>query len=153
MNIERLILVTFFGNYLINTVVDSFVALVPSEARVGSLNMQYVVFVILALIMVGVLAWWYMPKGMRSITSGLTFGIGGFLVVIATSFLTGIAGVLAQTGSLASVVEMVPNFIPLLFSWSTLVVLGYWVIPASFVGWYLGRGAKPMQASSSQPMV
>ena len=150
MNVERSILVAFLGNYLINTVVAAVVALIPASTSTSVLTPQYITFVILAIIVVGLLTWWYMCKGYRSLKSGIIFGVIGFVVAIVTAFVTGIAGVLAQTGSLSSVVGILPNFWPFLWNWSTLVLLGYWVIPAALVGWYLGRSK--IMPSMPQPM-
>ena len=139
MNLERAILVGFLGNYLVNTVVAAVVALVPVDGDGGILTPQYISFVVLAVILVGVLAWWYMSTGERSLKNGIVFGLTGFIVAIATAFVTGVAGVLAQTGSLSAVVNVLPNFWPFLANWSTIVLLGYWVIPAVAIGWYVGR--------------
>ena len=134
MNIERAILVGFLGNYLINTVVAAIVALVPAGTSTGVLTPQYITFVVLAVVVVAALTWW---EGARGLKDGAIFGGIGFLVAIATAFITGIAGVLAQTGSFSSVGAVLPNFWPFLWNVSTLVLLGYWVIPAGLVGWYM----------------
>jgi hypothetical protein len=42
---------------------------------------------------------------------------------------------------------IIPNFGPFLMSWSTLILLGYWVIPSAIVGWWLQRKA-PMAPAS-----
>lgn len=133
MKTDRAILIAFLGNYLVNTVLAALVALVPASADGGIFTAQYITFIVLSAILVAVLAWWY---GARDVQGGATFGVVGFLVAIATAFLTGIAGVLAQTGSLSAVVGVLPNFWPFLWNWSTLVLLGYWVIPAAAIGWY-----------------
>ena len=44
-----------------------------------------------------------------------------------------------QTGSVAQVASILPNFGPFLMNWSTAVMLAYWVIPAVAVGWYFGK--------------
>ncbi|MDO8514538.1 MAG: hypothetical protein Q7S50_03280 [bacterium] len=134
MNVERSILIGFLGNYLINTVVAALVAFVPASAGGGVLTPQYISFVVLAVIVVAVLTWWH---GANSLKDGITFGAIGFVVAIVTAFITGVAGVLAQSGSLSAVVNVLPNFWPFLANWSTLVLLGYWVIPATLVGWYM----------------
>ncbi|OGG53376.1 hypothetical protein A3H16_01565 [Candidatus Kaiserbacteria bacterium RIFCSPLOWO2_12_FULL_53_8] len=147
MNVERAILVAFLGNYLINTVVAAVVALVPASTGGGVLTPQYISFVVLAIIVVGILAWWYMSHGNSNLKGGAMFGALGFVVAIVTAFVTGVAGVLAQTGSLASVASVLPNFWPFLANWSTLVLLGYWVIPAALVGWYLQQKSAPMSST------
>ncbi len=149
MNIGKAILIAFLGNYLVNTVAAALVALVPASAGGGMLTAQYITFVVLAAVVTGVLAWWYMCEGNRSLKGGAIFGAIGFLVAIATAFVTGISGVLAQTGSLTAVAEVLPNFGPFLANWSTAILAGYWLIPAIAVGWYLGRGKViPMSAST-----
>ena len=141
MNTERAIVITFLGNYLINTVAAALVALVPASTGGGVLTPQYITFVVLAVIVVALLSWWYMRAGPKSLNGGVIFGVVGFVVAIATAFVTGVAGVLSQTGSFSAVIGVLPNFWPFLANWSTLVLLGYWVVPAALVGWYLGRGA------------
>ncbi|MBV9159797.1 MAG: hypothetical protein JO019_04345 [Candidatus Kaiserbacteria bacterium] len=136
MNWERSILISFLGNYINNNVVAAIVALFPASTSGGVFTVQYVMYVILAAIVVGLLTWWY---GARSLQSGAIFGVIGFVVAIVTAFITGITGVLTQTGSLSQMVSILPNFWPFLASWSTLVLLGYWVIPAALVGWWHGR--------------
>ena len=143
MNIERSILVSFLGNYLTNTVVAALVALIPASTKPGIFTPQYITYVVIAVIVVGIITWWYMKAAPRSLQSGLIFGIIGFVVAILTAFISGIAGVLTQTGSLTQMVSVVPNFWPFLASWSTLVLFLYWVIPAALVGWWLARGRAP----------
>lgn len=145
MNIERSILVAFLGNYLTNTVVAALVALIPASAKPGVFTPQYISYVVLALVVVAVLTWWYM-KGVRAannLKAGVIFGVIGFLVALATAFISGLAGVLTQTGSLSQMFGIVPNFWPFLASYSTLVLAIYWVVPAALVGWYLGRSSSP----------
>lgn len=149
MKIERAILIGFLGNYLVNTVVAGLVSLVPASATTGPLTPQYITFVICAAILVGVLTWWYGARGWKD---GAIFGAIAFVVAIVAAFVTGVGGVLAQTGSLSSVAGVLPNFIPFLANWSTLVLAGYWIIPGVAVGWWLGRGMgmgmkKPMTAA------
>lgn len=140
MNISRAILVAFLGNYLINTVIAALVALVPTSTGGGMFTPQYISFIVLSVILVGLLTWWY---GARDVRNGTTFGVIGFAVAIATAFVTGVAGVLAQTGSLSAVVGVLPNFWPFLANWSTLVLAGYWIIPAAAIGWYMQPKAIP----------
>lgn len=146
MNIERSILIAFLGNYLINTVAAALVALIPASSTAGVLTPQYISFVVLAIIIVALLAWWYMKAGSKTLKGGAIFGAIGFVVAIATAFVTGVAGVLSQTGSISTVISVLPNFWPFLANWSTLVLFAYWVVPAALVGWYLGRSrmAAPM---------
>lgn len=139
MNIERAIVIAFLGNYLINTVAAALVALIPASTGGGVLTPQYISFVVLAVIIVALLASWYMRSARKDLTSGIAFGVIGFVVAIATAFVTGVAGVLSQTGSFSAVAGVIPNFWPFIANWSTLVLLGYWVIPAALIGWYIGR--------------
>ena len=151
MNIERAILVGFIGNYLINTVVAALVALVPATVGGGFFTPQYITFVVLAIIVVGILTWWYGQGTAKNVKNGTLFGVIGFLIAIVTAFVTGIAGVLAQTGSFAAIGNVLPNFWPFIWNVSTLVLLVYWVVPAALVGWWLGRGAIQMGASRPIP--
>ncbi len=141
MKLDRAILVAFLGNYLINTVLAAVVALVPASATGGILTAQYITFVVLSAVLVGVLTWWY---GARDLKTGAIFGAIGFAVAIATAFVTGVSGVLAQTGSFSAVAGVLPNFWPFLANWSTLVLAGYWIIPAAVLGWYVQPKGAPM---------
>jgi len=144
MNIERSIFTTFLANYLINTVATALVSLIPASTGGGVLTPQYISFVVLAVVIVAFFAWW---QGVKGFNAGIIFGIIGFVVAIATAFVTGISGVLAQSGSFSQVVSVLPNFWPFLASWSTLVLLGYWVIPPVVIGWLKGKGM-PSTAST-----
>lgn len=138
MKTERLILIPFLGNYLINNVVAALAALFPASQTGGLLTLQYIVFVVFALVASVIFAWWYLRYvHMELLKAGVIFGVVGFLVSVATTFISGLAGVVLQTGSLAQAASVLPRFGPFLWNWSTLVVLGYWVIPAVLVGWYL----------------
>ena len=143
MNIERSILIAFLGNYLTNTVVAALVALIPASATPGVFTPQYISYVVLALVVVAILTWWYMNDAGKNLKSGVIFGVIGFLVALATAFISGLAGVLTQTGSLSQMASIVPNFWPFLASYSTLVLAIYWIVPAVLVGWYLGRSSSP----------
>ena len=144
MKIERLILIPFFGNYLINNVVAAIAALFPASETGGLLTVQYIVFVVFAIIASGIFAWWYLGDVPRAMLMkwGAIFGVVGFAVSVATTFVSGVAGVVLQTGSLAQAVSVLPRFVPFLWNWSTLVVLAYWVIPAVLVGWYIQNKMK-----------
>ncbi|MCE9541549.1 hypothetical protein K8R03_03255 [Candidatus Kaiserbacteria bacterium] len=142
---ERSILIAFLGNYLNNNVIAALVALLPASQGGGIFTLQYIAYVILAAVCVGILTWWY---GAKSAQSGAVFGLIGFAVAIVTAFLTGITGVLAQTGSLSQMVGILPNFWPFIANWSTLVLLGYWVIPAAAIGWYKGNSMRPAAPAS-----
>jgi len=137
MKWERSILISFLGNYINNNIVAGIVALLPASASGGVFTLQYISYVVLAAICVALLTWWL---GARGWMAGLMFGILGFVVAVLTAFVSGIAGVLTQTGSLSQMVGILPNFWPFLANWSTLVLLGYWVIPAVLVAW--ARGMK-----------
>lgn len=140
MNYSKAFLITFFGTYLTNTVVAAIIALIPASATPGMLTPQYIAFVVISAIVVALLAMWY---GVRDLRSGAMFGILGFVVALVIAFVSGVSGVLTQTGSLAQVMQVIPNFGPFLVSASTLVLLGYWLIPPVIVGWWNGRSSAP----------
>ena len=150
MRIERLILLTFLGNYLINNFVAAIIALFPLA---GHTYVQYTVYFVLAAIVAGIITWWYF-KGMSksdALRQGAIFGVGAFIVAIVTALVSGICGVLAQTGSFSKLMEVLPNFGPFLWNISTLALLGYWVVPGVLVGWWLQSGGSfkmPMKSSS-----
>ena len=155
MHIERAILIAFLGNYLINNVVGAVVALL--QLGTGGSTAQYVVYIVLAAIMAGVFSWWHLSTAPRAgaFTSGISFGVIAFVVAVATALLSGIAGVLTQSGSLGQLASVLPNFGPFLFNWPTLALLGYWVIPAAIVG-YLMQKPGAMTASGNpmpRPMI
>ncbi len=143
MNLERSILVAFLGNYIINNVVAALVALIPASNSTSVLTPQYIVYVLLAAAFAGGFAWWALKNvsAARALNTGLIFGGIAFVVSIVTAFITGVTGVLAQTGSLSQMFQIIPNFGPFLLSWSTLVLLGYWVIPGAIVGFLKQRKA------------
>jgi hypothetical protein len=152
MKLERAILIAFLGNYLVNNVVAAIAAFVPAGTSGSILTAQYITFIVLAALLVALMTWWYKPTTMMQ---GLMFGVLGFVVSIAAAFITGVSGVLIQTASFSTLVSVLPNFGPFLWSWSTLVLLGYWVVPALLIGWWMGmsRTARPMsQSVSSNPM-
>ena len=142
MRFERMILLVFLGNYVINEVAAGLSALVPISED-GSGWGPYVVFAVLAAIVAGIFTWWFLKTSPRSaaLKTGLTFGVVGAVVSIVTTFVSGIFGTLFDTGSLLAIWDVLPNFIPFLWDISTLVLVGYWIIPAAIVGWYLERGA------------
>ena len=148
MKLERPILVAFFGNYLVNNVVAAVVALIPASTGGGIFTPQYISFVVLAAALVGGITWW---MGKTDWKHGAIFGAIGFAVAIVTAFISGISGVVLQTGSLSQAMGVIPNFWPFLANWSTLVLLGYWVIPAAAVGWYFGRNAAGSMHTGDAP--
>ena len=81
-----------------------------------------------------------------------------FVTAVVTAFVSGVSGVLTQTGSFSQLISVLPNFWPLLWNWSTLALLGYWVIPAGLVGfwfqWSSKKGAtSAMHTPPAQPMI
>jgi hypothetical protein len=144
MNYQKAILITFLGNYLTNTVVAALIALIPASATPGMLTPQYISFVVLSALVVAGLAMWF---GVRDLKAGAIFGVLGFVLALLVAFVSGVAGVLTQTGSLSQVLQVIPNFGPFLLSWSTLVLFGYWVIPSTLIGWLKGRSASSPVAS------
>jgi hypothetical protein len=151
MKLQRASLIAFLGNYLINNVVAAIAAFIP--AGTGTITTQYVVFIVLSAILAGLMAWWYLKRVSPSIDlkAAAIFGVLGFVIAIATAFVTGVSGVLIQTASFSTLWSVLPNFGPFIWSWSTLVLLGYWLIPALFVGWLMSR--KSASAPSAVPHV
>jgi len=147
MKVERMILIAFLGNYLVNNIVAGLASLVPANPAAANpmLTAQYFTFAILAAITVGLMAWWYFKAAKVDLTQGVIFGVVGFLVTVVTAFVTGVSGVLLQTGSLSQVAAVLPNFGPYLINATTLVLLVIWVVPSILVGMMLGR-------KSSAPM-
>lgn len=153
MKLERSILVAFLGNYLINNIVGAIVALLPLGTA-GS-PAQYVVYITLAGLSAGLFTWWAL-KGMGNLKSGAIFGVVAFVVAVCTALVSGIAGVLTQTGSISQLITVLPNFGPFLVNWSTLALLGYWVVPATVVGFLMQRSAPSASAippSAPRPMI
>ncbi len=140
-NIERTILIAFLGNYLINNIVAAIVALLPIR---GNAMAQYVLYFAVASIAVGIFTWWYLKPLSKNdvLKTSLIFGAMAFLIAVVTAFVSGISGVLTQTGSLSQLITVLPNFWPFLWNWSTLALLGYWVIPAGLVGYWYQMNAK-----------
>ena len=140
MKVERMILIAFFGNYLVNNVVAALASLVP--AAPGSTSMftaQYITFSVLGAVMIGVMSWWYLQRLSRAgaLVSGAIFGGVGFVVAIATAFVTGVAGDLLQFGSLSHTMAVIPKFGPYIINYTTLVLVGLWIVPALLVGWLM----------------
>lgn len=138
---ERLLLVSFFGNYVINTIVAALVALIPPSPDGGIFTAQYITFVVLAVIVAALFTRWFLKgfMGPGVLKRAVLFGVGAFVIAIATTFISGTANVLMQSGSFSQVIAVIPNFGPFLWNWTTLVLLGYWVIPAAVVGWLASR--------------
>jgi hypothetical protein len=158
MKWERLFLIAFLGNYIINNIVAGIVSLIPASASTTHtyLTAQYISYVILAAIAVALITWWYFRplSRMNALKAGVVFGVSGFIISILTTLVSGIAGVLAQTGSLSQVASVLPNFGPFLWNWSTLFLFLFWVIPATLVGWYLQmKTAKKMAVHPPAPMM
>ncbi|MBM3271918.1 hypothetical protein FJY94_01370 [Candidatus Kaiserbacteria bacterium] len=148
MKLERLILTAFFGNYIINTIVAAVVSMIPPSQTQSMLTAQYISFVILAAIVSALFAYWYFRGAAVAdgLKRGAIFGVGAFIVAILTTFISGTANVLMQSGSLSQVVAVIPNFGPFLLNWTTLVLLAYWVIPAALIGHWLSRKATTSQS-------
>ena len=157
MNIERAILVGFFGNFVINNIAGAIVALLhvaPATPQAGIWTMQTVIYAVIATLFAAVFTWWHlMPtKRENALVNGIVFGVIAFLVAVITSLVSGIAGVLAQSGSFAQLAAILPNFGPFLWQWSTLILLGYWIIPAAVVGYLMGMMKKDMSAGHMSNM-
>ncbi len=149
-----MILIAFFGNYLVNNVVAALASLVPAtQGSTSILTPQYITFMVLAALLLGAVAWWYLMRMSRAgaLMQGLIFGVVGFVVAIATAFVTGIAGVILQTGSLAQVAAVLPNFGPYIMNKTTLILLCLWIIPAVLIGWFMQRRMSAPAASPAMP--
>ena len=158
MKVERMILIAFFGNYLVNNVVAALASLVPATpGSTSTFTPQYITFMVLAAIMIGIMTWWYLMRMSRAgaLVQGTIFGVVGFVVAIATAFITGVAGVLLQTGSFSQVIAVLPNFGPYIMNKTTLILLGIWIIPALLIGWFMqSRMNSPAPAPSMpRPMI
>jgi hypothetical protein len=145
------------GNYLINNIVAAIVAIIPLS---GNTTAQYIIYFVLAAAAAAGFTWWYLKDMSKTdaLKQGAIFGAGAFVVAVITAFVSGISGVLAQTGSFSQLISVLPNFGPFIWNWSTLALLGYWLLPATALGWYLqmmskkssnGFHATPSTASSS----
>ena len=154
MRTERIILIAFLGNYLINNLVTATVALLGFS---GGSMMQYTVYIVLAAVATALFTWWYLQPLDKSmaIRDSIIFGVSAFVVAVLTAIVSGIASVLAQTGSFAQLATVIPNFGPFLMNWATLAILGYWVIPAAFMGWIMHKGksasASPLTSMRATP--
>ncbi len=157
MRIERAILIAFLGNYLINNVVGAIVALLPLGTA-GSTT-QYTAYIVLAALAAGIFAYWFLSGNKaHALKCGAIFGVVAFLTAVVTAFVSGIAGVLTQTGSFAQLMSVLPNFVPFFMNWSTLALFGYWIIPAVLVGWVVSMGAPkapmaPSPMTAPRPMI
>ena len=135
MNWERIILVSFFGNYIINTVIAGvIVGILPTSTVKGITSPQYIVFALVSAAFVAFLTWWYFNMSRGTMISGLTFGVVGFVVSVASTFVSGFAGVLVQTGSFSQAFGILPNFGPFILNWATLVLFLVWVVPSALIG-------------------
>lgn len=146
---EHMLLIPFFGNYIINNVIAGIVASLSFlRGGTGYLTPQYITFVVLAAIAAGFFACWYftVTPSKKNLMGGFVFGVAAFVISIATTFVSGVSGVLLQTGSWSQLINMLPNFGPFLWSWLTLVLFLYWVIPASLLGWWKGKRSSAQTA-------
>src|SRR3989344_975703 len=116
MKVERMILIAFLGNYLINNDVAGLASLIPGNPAAANpiLTAQYGTFAILAM--------------------------------VVTAFNTGVSGILVQTGSFAEVAPILPQFFTYLWNpslpiWqqTTAIFLILWMWPSILMGWSLGR--------------
>ena len=148
MNIQRAVLITFLGSYLVNTVVSVVVYMIPgalTNTRSGFANPYYLLFLAVSVVVIGLLAWWHLKGTPRSsaLSTGVVFGIVGIVVVILTTLISGISNAWFQSGSFASILNVVKSFAPLFTSIQTLVLVLEWVVPSAIVGWVLQRKMGP----------
>jgi hypothetical protein len=149
MNFERAILIAFIGNYLINNLVAGLVTLIPGTPAASYTDPHYIGYIIIAAIFVAVYTYWYGAKAKLTATNGALFGVIGFAVAIVTAFISGIAGVVAQSGSISQAVTILPQFGAYIANWSTLALLAFWVIPAAIVGYVIASKVSKAPASPS----
>lgn len=149
MKIERYILIAFIGNYLINNIVGAVVALLPLGAPASM--PQYVVYITLAALAGGLFTWWALRGAQVNWQTGAIFGAIAFVVAVCTALISGIAGVLSQTGSFSQLMVVLPNFIPFIWNWSTLALLGYWIVPGAVVGYLMERSAPATMVPPGTP--
>ena len=153
MKYERAILIAFLGNYIINNIVSAVVALFGFAAA-GNTMMQYATYIILAAVFAAGFAWWYFKGTKPTLMNGVIFGVIAFVVAIVTALISGITGVIAQSGSLAQLSTVLPNFVPFIANWTTLAILGYWVVPAVLVAFlYADKSMHSSMASVPKPMI
>lgn len=140
MTFERLILITFFGNYLINEVAAG-LSVLAHVGDDGSGWRPYAVFVILAAVLVGLITWWVLRPSPRwdPLRIAFTLGVIGILVSVLTTLVSSIFGTLFDTASLSSVGGVLQSFPAFLWDISTLILIGYWILPALVVGWFLSN--------------
>lgn len=149
MNLQRAILITFLGSYLVNTVVSVIVYMIPgalTDTRSGFANPYYLLFLAASVVVIGLLTWWYLKGSPRSgaLSAGAIFGVVGVVVVILTTLISGISNAWFQAGSFDSIVNVVKSFAPLFTSVQTLVLVLEWVVPAAVVGWLTQRKVSSM---------
>jgi len=158
MKVERMILIAFLGNFLVNNVAGGLAALAPANPNAASqlqqmMSAQYITFVILGAITVGIVAWWYLMRTPREggLMQGLTFGVVGFVIAVVTAFVMGLSQLLVQTQSLSQAASVIPKFFPYLANWTTLFLLLIWVVPAVLAGLIMQKrmGAPAPQSMSS----
>jgi hypothetical protein len=153
MNFERAILISFLGGYVINNIATMLVMLIPgTPTGTGFKDPHYDMYVALAAIFCAVFAWWY-SRGVKEfdMVSGGIFGVIGFVVSIISVFISGVSGVVLQSGSFAQVGAVLPNFWPFLMSMSTVVLALFWILPSLAVAYYLSnkKGSAPASAASA----
>lgn len=152
MKYERAILVSFLGNYIINNIVAAIVALFGFAAA-GNTTMQYATYIVLAAIFAAGISWWYLKGTKATLMDGAIFGVIAFVMAVLTALVSGLSGVIAQTGSVGQLATVLPNFVPFIFNWTTLAILGYWVIPAVVVAWLMMPKKSAISASMPKPMI
>lgn len=142
MKYERAALIAFVGNFLINNIATLITLLVPgTPTGAGWSDPHFIVYILVAALFVAGFTWWYArPFSSFKLIDGAIFGVLGFVISIATAFVTGVSGV-AMQGGFSQVAAALPNFVPFLFSWTTLVLAAFWILPALGVGAWLGRKA------------
>lgn len=157
MKCERSFLIAFLGSYLVNTPLLALVYLVPgalADTRTGFANPYYIGYLLLSAVVVAFLTRWVLSgrAASEALKTGISFGVMGFVIIVATTLLNNISSLLFQTGSLAQLSVVFGNFVKLFASMQTLVIIGEWVIPAALMGYLASRKGSSGASAPSMSM-
>jgi hypothetical protein len=136
MKWERMILVAFAGNYIINTLLAGLVVGVLGQgASQGVLTPQYITLALLSAGFVAGITWWSFRTTARTLVQGVSFGVIGLVLAIVTTIVSATMGAIIQTGSFANVGTILAHIPGFLLTIPTLVLVFVWVVPAAIVGY------------------
>ena len=124
---------------MINVIVSGIVYAIPAGTSDNGYYMQYAFFAFVAALVVGYLTHWYLKGAAHSFPryqAALYFGVGGFIISLLWSFISGFFGLMYEGGTFGDAVATIPTFVPYVLNWSTLVLASYWIPPALIVGWF-----------------